>query len=85
MKFFDIFCAGWIILLSCEPRQNNVPDHDTLQRWINPIDQMPFVWIRPGVINLTEAIGVEDSITINERQIFIDSGFWMGMTEITVG
>ena len=52
--------------------------------WINPADNMKFVWVPPGKITVEEPFEVGDSTIFKKKEITISNGFWMGQTEVTV-
>ena len=57
-----------------------------LRTWINPKDQLIYVWIPPGV-DFTMGCSPGDRECFDDekppRRIFVDRGFWIGQTEVT--
>ena len=52
--------------------------------WVNPVDNMKFVWIPPGKILLDEPYETGDSTAYRRKEVTFKDGFWMGQTEVTV-
>jgi formylglycine-generating enzyme required for sulfatase activity len=52
--------------------------------WVNPVDNMRFVWVPPGKITVEEPVESGDSTILHSREIIFPDGFWLGQTEVTV-
>ena len=52
--------------------------------WINPVDNMKFVWIPPGNITVNVPVESGDSTIYQSKEILFPDGFWLGQTEVTV-
>jgi formylglycine-generating enzyme required for sulfatase activity len=59
----------------------NIPVADV---WINPVDNMKFVWIPGGKITVEEPVELGDSTIFRKKEIIFSDGFWLGQTEVTV-
>ena len=55
-----------------------------LDVWINPVDNMKFVWVPPGKITVEEPVELGDSNIFKMKEIIFSNGFWLGQTEVTV-
>jgi formylglycine-generating enzyme required for sulfatase activity len=85
MRICNVYFLGIVFLLSCEIRHTDLTRAIPGHTWINPVDRMTFVWIKPGSIELLEPFRMGDSVVLNKKTVQFDSGFWMGMTEVMVG
>jgi formylglycine-generating enzyme required for sulfatase activity len=61
-----------------------VTDDPNPEVWINPVDDMKFVWIPPGTILLDEPFEIGDSTAYKKKEVTFPNGFWLGQTEVTV-
>ena len=59
-------------------------NNHVLDVWINPVDNMKFVWVPPGNIMVEEPVELEDSTIYKAKEIIFPNGFWLGQTEVTV-
>jgi formylglycine-generating enzyme required for sulfatase activity len=59
-------------------------NNHVLDVWINPADNMKFVWVPPGRISVEEPVELEDSTVYKAKEIIFPNGFWLGQTEVTV-
>jgi formylglycine-generating enzyme required for sulfatase activity len=59
----------------------NIPVADV---WINPVDNMKFVWIPGGKMTVEEPVELGDSTIFRKKEIIFSDGFWLGQTEVTV-
>ncbi len=73
-KILLIVCGGFLVSV-------NEPVQDV---WINPVDNMKFVWIPPGKITVDEPVELGDSTAFRKKDITFSDGFWLGQTEVTV-
>jgi formylglycine-generating enzyme required for sulfatase activity len=74
IKLLFLFLSGLILSL-----HNPTPN-----KWINPVDDMEFVWVPPGEITVDEPYEIGDSTAYREKIVKFADGFWMGRTEVTV-
>ena len=59
------------------------PNAEVGDIWINPKDEMKFVWIPPGSLCIDVPIDTSDANKTKRVTITFESGFWMGQTEVT--
>jgi formylglycine-generating enzyme required for sulfatase activity len=73
-KVSMIFVAGFLL-------SGNEPAGDV---WVNPVDNMKFVWVPPGKIVVDEPYDIGDSTAYRKKEVIFPEGFWLGETEVTV-
>lgn len=74
VKMSLIICAGFLLSVN-EPAP---------EVWVNPVDNIKFVWVPPGKIMVDEPYEIGDSTAFRKKEVTFSDGFWLGQTEVTV-